>query len=203
MTNTIIFDFGNVFINLDIENGFQESLKTLGISSISEDIININEDYEVGAISTEDFVAFYAEKFPHLNKKQLINLWNIILKDFPEHRLEFLKRLKAQNRYQLILLSNTNELHIDWVKAQIPFYEAFKECFDAFYLSHEINLRKPNTDIFNFVLNTHQLKPENCVFIDDNAENIETANNMGIKTWHITPYKEDVVNLFTTQKHLF
>lgn len=125
------------------------------------------------------------------------------MKDFPEHRLKFLKRLKAQNKYQLILLSNTNELHIDWVKAQIPFYEAFKECFDAFYLSHEINLRKPNTDIFNFVLNTHQLKPENCVFIDDNAENIETANNMGIKTWHITPYKEDVVNLFTTQKHLF
>lgn len=203
MINTIIFDFGNVFINLDIENGFQKSLKTLGISELSKDIIDINIKYEIGTISTEDFVAFYAEKFPHLNKNELIDLWNIILKDFPEHRLDFLKHLKSLNKYQLILLSNTNELHIDWVKANIPFYDTFKNCFDAFYLSHQINLRKPNTDIFEFVLNTHSLNPETCVFIDDNADNVKTSKAMGIKTWHITPYKEDVVELFSTQKQLF
>jgi len=57
--------------------------------------------------------------------------------------------------------------------------------------------------IFEFVLNTNNLKAEACLFIDDNADNINTANQLGLKTWHITPYKEDVVNLFTKQKHLF
>jgi putative hydrolase of the HAD superfamily len=95
MTNTIIFDFGNVFINLDIENGFQESLKTLGISSISEDIININEDYEVGAISTEDFVAFYAEKFPHLKKKTVNKPMEHYFERFSRTSVKVFKTLKS------------------------------------------------------------------------------------------------------------
>ncbi len=203
MIDTIIFDFGNVFIDLDIENGFRQCLNTLRIPHLSEDIIEINKLYEIGAISTDDFISFYAEKFPHLTKSELIDLWNIILKDFPEYRLDFLKNLKAQNAYRLILLSNTNELHIDWIKERVPFYEDFKNCFDAFYLSHEINLRKPNANIFEFVLNTNNLKAEHCVFIDDNADNIATAKHLDIKTWHITPYMEDIVNLFSSQKMVF
>ncbi len=203
MIDTLIFDFGNVFINLDIENGFKESLKTLGISLISEDIIATNELYETGFITTDEFITFYAEKFPYLNRNQLVDLWNIILKDFPKHRLEFLKDLKSSGNYRLILLSNTNELHIEWIKANISFYEEFKSYFDAFYLSHEINLRKPNRDIFEFVLNQQNAKPEQCFFIDDNANNIKTAKQLNINTWHIIPYKEDVINLFSTQKHHF
>lgn len=203
MINTIIFDFGNVFINLNIEKAYDYALKTFKIKEITKAIIATNDAYEIGAISTDDFVKFYTDKFPHLTKLQLVDLWNIILKDFPEYRLNFLKALKAQNKYKLILLSNTNALHIDWIKANITFYEDFKNCFDAFYLSHEIHLRKPNTDIFEFVLNTHNLYPVNCLFIDDNADNIETAKHLNINTWHITPYKEDVVNLFSTKKELF
>jgi len=203
MIDTLIFDFGNVFIDLDIENGFRESLRKLRISALSEDIIHINKQYEIGAVTTDDFINFYAEKFPHLTKTELVDLWNIILKAFPKYRLDFLNRLKSENKYKLILISNTNELHIKWIQERVPFYENFKNCFDAFYLSHEINLRKPNTDIFEFVLNKNYTKAETCLFIDDNAENINTANTLGFKTWHIIPYKEDVVDLFSTQKQVF
>ncbi|GGD05591.1 HAD family hydrolase [Hyunsoonleella pacifica] len=202
MIDSIIFDFGNVFINLDIEKGFKESLLQLGINELPKDIININNSYETGKISTEEFISFYTEKFSHLTENQLVDLWNIILKDFPKQRLEFLRALKAQNKYKLILLSNTNELHINWIKERVSFYEEFKNCFDAFYLSHEIHLRKPNTDIFEFVLNTHHLKPEKCLFIDDNVDNIFTAKSLNINTWHITPYKEDITELLSKQKHL-
>jgi len=203
MIKTIIFDFGNVFINLDIENGFRKTLELLKIESLSDDIIKMNKLYEVGQISTDNFIAFYAEKFPHLNNNELIDILNLILKDFPKHRLEFLKQLKSQNNYELILLSNTNELHIKWIKENVSFYNEFKDCFDAFYLSQNIQLRKPNTDIFEFVLKTHQLKANECLFVDDNADNITTAKKMHIHTWHITPYEEDVVDLFSTKKELF
>ncbi|MFD2726417.1 HAD family hydrolase [Hyunsoonleella rubra] len=203
MIKTIIFDFGNVFIDLDIETAFKVTLEKLGISSLPEDIIEINKQYEIGKVTSEEFIDFYVEKFPYLSRTELVDLWNLILKDFPKYRLDFLKQLKDKARYQLILLSNTNELHIDWVKAHVPFYKEFKNYFHQFYLSHEIHLRKPNKDIFEFVLKENELKPNECLFIDDNADNIETAKIMGIHTWHIRPGVDDVVDLFSVKSHLF
>ncbi|WP_346882109.1 HAD family phosphatase [uncultured Algibacter sp.] len=203
MIETIIFDFGNVFINIDIDGAQKHALETFNIKSLSDEMLAFNSFYEQGLISTSEFIDFYAENFPKLTKEILIDTWNCILKDFPKHRLDFLKQLKATNKYKLILLSNTNELHINWIKQHVLFYEDFKNCFDAFYLSHEINLVKPNTDIFEFVLNENKLKPETCLFIDDNADNIKTASNMGISSWHIKPDKDDVVDLFKIKNDLF
>jgi len=203
MINTIIFDFGNVFINLDIPAAIEKTLEKLNVDSIPDEITAFNALYEQGLISTNEFIDFYLENFPNLNKTDIVDTWNYMLKDFPEHRLEFLKNLKDKNQYKLILLSNTNELHINYIKENVPFYNTFKDCFNAFYLSHEIQLSKPNKDIYNFVLTENKLKAENCLFIDDNEDNITSAKTLGIKTWHITPYQEDVSTLFETQKQFF
>ena len=203
MIKTIIFDFGNVFINLNIEAAHKHALETFQIESLSEEMIGFNSFYEQGLISTDEFLEFYSENFPKLSKEALIDIWNIMLKDFPKTRLEFLKSLHQSSKYKLILLSNTNALHINYINEHVSFFEEFKNCFDAFYLSHEINLVKPNQDIFEFVLNKNKLKAEECLFIDDNQDNINTANTLKIKTWHINPETEDVINLFNTKKNLF
>jgi glucose-1-phosphatase len=203
MINTIIFDFGNVFINLDIEDAIKKTHEAFEINALSEEMVAFNSFYEQGLISTDEFIEFYIENFPKQTKDELIAIWNIMLKDFPKHRLEFLQKLKKENKYKLILLSNTNELHIECIKKNVPFYNEFKACFDAYYLSQEINLRKPNKDIFEFVLTENNINANHCLFIDDNKANIITANDLGFKTWHITPYKEDVVNLFKTKSDLF
>ncbi|SFZ92182.1 putative hydrolase of the HAD superfamily [Flaviramulus basaltis] len=203
MIKTIIFDFGNVFINLDIEGAKNYALEKFDVNALSDEMLAFNSFYEQGLISTDEFLEFYSENFPKLSKDELIDVWNYILKDFPKYRLEFLKELKASSKYKLILLSNTNELHINWIKQNILFYEEFKNCFDAFYLSHEINLVKPNTDIFEFVLDENDLKNNECFFIDDNQDNINTANKLKVKTWHINPATEDITNLFKTKDKLF
>ena len=79
----------------------------------------------------------------------------------------------------------------------------FKNCFDAFYLSQEIHLRKPNSEIYNFVLDTHQINPKEILFIDDTKENTESAKKIGIHSWNIIPKKEDIVDLFILKKDLF
>ncbi|WP_159021038.1 HAD family hydrolase [Algibacter sp. L3A6] len=203
MIRTLIFDFGNVFINLDIDGAAKYAFETLEIDSFSEEITAFNSFYEQGLISTEEFLDFYLENFPKLSEEDLIYTWNYMLKHFPKERLEFIKNLKASGEYKLILLSNTNELHIDSIKESISFYDEFKNCFDVFYLSHEINLRKPNTDIFEFVLNENKLNADECLFIDDNQDNIETAKTLNFATWHINPETEDVCTLFETKSHLF
>lgn len=203
MIKAIIFDFGDVFINLDIEGFTQNAFKQFKIDEFSEEMIAFNIFYEQGLISTEEFLEFYVENFQKLSQEDLIDIWNFMLKDFPKHRLDFLKELKKSEKYKLILLSNTNELHIDWIKNKVSFFEEFKNCFDAFYLSHDIHLRKPNRDIFEYVLSENNLTAKDCFFVDDNKDNIKTANSFGIHTWHINPKTEDITSLFKVNRHLF
>ncbi|AXO78840.1 HAD family phosphatase [Olleya aquimaris] len=203
MIKTIIFDFGDVFINLDKEGAMKNALELFEINELSEELVAINALYEQGLMETTEFLDFYLNNFPKLSKKELIDAWNYIICDFPSKRLEFIQQLAKDKNYKLILLSNTNELHIDCIKKHIPFYEDFKACFDKFYLSHQIMLRKPNTDIFNFVLNENKLKPEECLFIDDTKENTVTASKLGINVWNNDPKTEDILDLFTIKKELF
>ncbi|OEY73206.1 HAD family hydrolase [Salegentibacter salarius] len=202
MIKTIIFDFGDVFINLDKPATMREMNKH-EIEELSESLLDINQQYEKGLISSSEFVKSYQTEYSQLQEKQFKNSWNAILIGFPEYRYQFLKKLSAEKNYQLILLSNTNEIHIDWVKENVPFFEDFKACFDAFYLSHEINFRKPDAEIYEYVLEQHDLKPQECLFIDDTRENTEAAKNLGIHTWNIEPTREDVIDLFTAKKELF
>lgn len=202
MIKTIIFDFGDVFLDLDKPATARE-LKKFEISHFSEEMLQQNRHYEKGLLTSEEFISGYCESFPKLTSEAFTNSWNAILIDFPEHRLEFLKKLKQEKSYRLILLSNTNHIHIDWVKQNISFFEEFKNCFDAFYLSQELNLRKPEPEIYRYVLEKHDLKPEETLFIDDTSENTEAAEKLGIHTWNIDPATEDVTNLFIVKKELF
>ncbi|MCF4100920.1 HAD family phosphatase [Gillisia sp. M10.2A] len=199
---TLIFDFGDVFVNLD-KVATLRAMQDLEISQLSEELLLHNLEYEKGLISSKNFLSKYTSSFSKVNEHQIVTAWNSILIDFPKYRFDFLKKLSEEKKYKLILLSNTNEIHIDWIKENVPFFEEFKTCFDAFYLSHEINLRKPDAEIYEFVLNKHHLKPEECLFIDDTKENTNAAEKLGIKTWNIHPKHEDVIDLFTVKKQMF
>ena len=202
---TIIFDFGDVFINLD-KPAIKRELIKLGIpEAISLDMLNIASEYEIGLISTETFVSHFNAKFPNITSQDLIKAWNSIILDFPEHRLEFIEALSKLNNYQLVLLSNTNDLHIEQVIENMSLrrYERFKNCFHRFYLSQEIHLSKPSPSIYEFVLSENNLQPNECLFIDDLEENTKAASKIGIHTWNINPEQEDITTLFTIKKELF
>ncbi|MGJ8593705.1 MAG: HAD family hydrolase [Aquaticitalea sp.] len=196
---TIIFDFGDVFINLDKVGAMEHALEIFEMKALSKEMIAFNALYEQGLISTDEFLEFYLDNFPKLSREQILDAWQFILKDFPQHRLEFIQKLASEKKYKLILLSNTNDLHINWIKENVSFFEDFKNSFDAFYLSHEINFRKPNADIYEFVLETHHIKADETLFIDDTEENILAASALGIHTWHIDPRTDDIVNLFESK----
>jgi glucose-1-phosphatase len=202
MIKTIIFDFGDVFIDLDKAATGRE-LQKMKISGFSAEMIEKNLQYEKGLISSEDFIGSYCTTFPQLSKDVFTSSWNAILIDFPKHRLRFLQQLSKEGKYKLILLSNTNDIHIEWVQQNVKFFEAFKKCFAAFYLSQELNMRKPDPSIYQFVLKQHNLIPQETLFIDDTLENTEAAAKLNIHTWNIDPANQDVVDLFKIKKELF
>ena len=201
MIKNIVFDFGDIFINLD-KKLFAKELQKLGVSQDSKEITPVLEQYEMGLISTEAFLTFFREKF-NISSDTLVGVWNSILLDFPKKRLKFIQELAEIKKYRLFLLSNTNKMHISWIQNnwEMKLYNEFKNCFEKFYLSHEINLRKPNNNIYEFVLEANKLIPEETLFIDDTKENTDAAKLLGMYVWNLKPGKEEVVELFT-KNHL-
>ena len=197
MIKNIIFDFGDVFINLD-KKLFAEELQKIYISQKPEEMLPILQQYEMGLVSTDKFLTFFEERL-HVSQDKLKRAWNSILLDFPKERLRFIQNLSESKKYRLFLLSNTNDLHISWIQKNwgMEQYNAFKICFEQFYLSHEINLRKPNNNIYEFVLTTNDLAPKETLFIDDTKENTDAAKALGIHIWNLKPGKEDVLELLT------
>jgi len=188
----VIFDLGGVIVNIDINAGFQR-FKSIGIGLDQEPhhIIKNNDvflRYEVGQISTEVF-RDELRKISNQNFKdfEFDEAWNSIIKDFPIENISFLKRLKTE--YRTFLMSNTNELHIKHCSQKLSDNfdcNKFDDLFEKVYYSHTSGMRKPNNDFFEHILNENGLKAENTLFVDDFIENIETANQLGIKTFHIT-----------------
>ncbi|MDC0008330.1 HAD-IA family hydrolase, partial [bacterium] len=105
--------------------------------------------------------------------------------------------LAATKKYRLFLLSNTNAIHIRKVIEIMgnDRFQRFKRCFEQFYLSHEIGLRKPNADCYEFVLNRNKLIAAETLFIDDTEPNTVAASQLGIQVWHLQVGKEDVSEL--------
>lgn len=192
----IIFDFGDVFISLD-KNATNNELKKLGLKEFTLKMQEENMKYEKGLISTDAFIDFYLKEFSKSTRNELIKAWNAILLNFPTYKLEFLEEISK--KYRVFLLSNTNDLHIEEAKIILGevFYNRFVACFEKVYYSHEINMRKPDKEIYTSVMQENNLNSVETFFIDDTKENTDAALELGIQVWNINPEKDDVVNLYS------
>ncbi len=187
----IIFDFGGVVLDIDpqltvnefIKLGFKDFDKLL-TPEFTEEIIG---KFERGILTPEVFRT-KLKSFLNIDvtDQQLDDAWNSLLYDTPRERIEIIEEVKKN--YQIILLSNSNEIHYDlFVRdLQLRFgYREFDELFHKAYFSFDLHLQKPDPDIYEFVINQHGLVPENTLFIDDKTENIEAAKKLGLKTYQL------------------
>jgi epoxide hydrolase-like predicted phosphatase len=196
----IIFDLGGVIINLDIPLTIKEfnKLSRKPFESIYTQLQQspVFDQFDKGEISEVDFfnVLNHALEDSIQNEK-LLFAWNAMLLDFPIHRLELLEQLKP--KYRLFLLSNTNETHVTEFEKQLFNMHGHKNLepfFEKVYYSCRMNMRKPNADIFEFVLKKNGLNPSETLFIDDSPQHVEGAVKIGIKAV-LLKKEEDVVDL--------
>ena len=199
MIDTIIFDFGDVFINLDKE-GTINGLKKLGLSEWNSELNELNLQFEKGQISEENFLQGLQKQVPNASPEDILIAWKAVLLDFPLRRLEFLQKLSE--KYRLFLLSNTDSIHIDSFEQEngVSFYSDFYQCFEKVYFSFEMGMRKPDPEIFSYVLTTHNLSAKHTLFVDDKKENTDAALSLGIQVWNLQVGQEDVVDLFNKKE---
>jgi glucose-1-phosphatase len=189
----IIFDLGAVLYDIDFKKT-AEAFKSLGFSDFDNmysqyHVDEVFEKVEIGAISQEAFCDALMQKNSYaVTPQQIIDAWNAILVGWRKASVEHLQVL-AQ-KYNLYLLSNTNKIHQDAFLASFEKetgFTNFNSFFTKPYYSHEINLRKPNANIFEFVAADANILPEETLFIDDSYPNIDAAKLLGFKTHLLLP----------------
>lgn len=201
MINTIIFDFGDVFVNLNKETSI-EAFKKLGLDGPNEELVALNTEFETGKISEEQFLDGFRKFIPNAKLDEIKAAWNSLIGDFPLHRLEFLQLLCG--KYRLFLLTNTDSIHIDYFEQNVgmTFSRDFYGCFEKVYYSYEMGRRKPDREVFEYIIRKHGLNPARTLFVDDKKENTEAAAAAGLRVWNLQPGVEDVVDLFEKKYHM-
>lgn len=184
----LLVDFGGVLINLDRQRCI-DNFKKLGLFDADKllDVYHqqgIFMQQEKGLITSADFRNGIREKIGKIvTDRQIDTVWNSFLVDIPTYKLDLL--LKLREKYVVYLLSNTNEIHWRWsCKNAFP-YRGFRveDYFEKIYLSYEMKMVKPDTEIFEAVLADTDIDPRQTFFIDDSEANCETARALGISTY--------------------
>lgn len=182
----IIFDLGGVLLDIDYHLT-RDAFIQLGVQNFDEMYSQAEADelfqkLEKGTISAGEFYeALNMRAQLNLSVEDITRAWNALLLDFRESSLEYIAKLKS--RANLILLSNTNEIHRDAfreiynrTRREQPFEEYFHHCIYSF----DIGSRKPDEEAFQWVIDQTGIRPEETIFIDDSPQNIDTAEKMGI-----------------------
>lgn len=198
----IIFDLGGVILNIDYSKTI-EAFKAMGINNFDELYTQASQTLlfdriEKGAIANNVFLVELQQILPSgTSLKAIEDAWNAMLLDLPQERLELLNALKK--KYNTVILSNTNQIHVSAFHKIIKMenkIDSLDPFFDSVYFSCELNLRKPEPEIFKYVCEKQGFLPEETLFIDDSAQHIEGARTIGLHAYLLE--KEDLVDLFDT-----
>ncbi len=192
----IIFDLGNVIINID-SNRTVNAMKEMGFDNFEESYTLLRQSdlfdfLEKGLITPEKFhIDLQAHFNNHVSAAKIDDAWNAMLLDFPKKRIKLLQNLKS--KYRLFLLSNTNIIHYHKYNQDLKYQYGIelKSLFEKVYYSFDMGMRKPDLEVFKYVIKDSNLKPIETLFVDDSAENIESANKLGLKTLFIDVSRGD------------
>ena len=184
----VVFDLGGVVFRLDKMIAIQR-FKEIGVTRVEEFLDNYAQkgifgDLEAGKLTAEQ----YRDELSRITgqpftMEQLEYAWTGYAAELYQRNFDALRRLRREG-FPVALLSNTNPFMMRWARSSAfdgngPGLDYY---FDHLYLSYEMRMMKPATEIFQAMIDGEQTAPENILFIDDSARNCEAAAALGIKT---------------------
>lgn len=194
MIKNIIFDIGNVILNFRTVNVIKEFTSDKEKQNfIYNNIINSpewlkNSLIDTGYLTKEEAIEIVKDRTNHIDDELIEKFWNNY-NDYSEvnnNVLDLIKKLK--DNYRIYLLSNINPYTHEKVKKSNLF-----ELVDGYILSYEVHKIKPYEGIYYELKNNYNLEFEECLFIDDNVNNIQTATKLGIKPGKVNPDDYDSI----------
>ena len=188
----IIFDFGGVLIDLDIDDCKAAFRRDLGYEKI-DDILDpchqkgIVGDMEEGVITADEFrAAVLKDARPGARPEEVDDAFMHILAGIPAYKGPLLNRLAES--YDIYILSNNNPI----VSQHMPELFAgvgvdFGKLFKKSFLSFEMKALKPSASFYKTVLDQINLPSEDLLFIDDSQRNVDGAIAAGLPAVYYAP----------------
>jgi putative hydrolase of the HAD superfamily len=194
MIRGIIFDYGNVIAEFHPERFLaaiapRSSLSPSELKRLFYHDASLVVHYESGMIDSEEFFRRVVEACRlKISQEEFHLAFTNIFTPIPATQ-SLIKRLKPH--FKLGLLSNTNPWHYE---AEIATLEVFP-LLDAVTLSYEVGAMKPAEKIYRDALGKLQLKADECVYIDDIAENVEAARRLGMHAIQYVSHEQLLASL--------
>lgn len=184
MIKLIIFDLGKVILDFSFAS-VAEGLASASDDALYRDPANIADYllkhgndiavmYETGRISSREFFNSIKNSFAlDLSFDQFKRIWSDIFRE-NEGVAALIEKLKRD--FSLFLLSNTNELHFEFISKNFPIVHRF----DTWILSYEAGVMKPDPQIYRIALDKAGVSAEEAIFIDDTKGHVLGAHGLGI-----------------------
>ena len=180
MIRNVIFDFGQVlirFVPYEIASCYVENEAD---RRLLEQVVfdrKYWEKQDAGKITNEEMIASVSADLPerlHKVAADIVETWIYHLPPMPGME-DLLAELAGKGK-RLYLLSNIGKTFIA-KKDEFPILKRFDGCI----FSADVGYIKPAKEIFECLCKTYALDPAECLFVDDNADNVAAANSYGIK----------------------
>jgi HAD superfamily hydrolase (TIGR01509 family) len=191
---TIIFDFGNVV-------GFFDHCKTLRrlerFTDMPGEIMYreiylgpLEDEFESGRIGAEEFLDIFRDRCRLTCDNQTLAA---AIEDIFEPNPEICDLIpKLKGRYRILLGSNTNPIHSRHFRQQ---FQDILSHFRGLVLSHDIGARKPRASFFEHCVALAECPTQECLFVDDLADNIAGARAAGLQGVVYSPGQDFVGQL--------
>lgn len=184
----IVFDVGKVLVYFEpdwIMNklGFEEETKAVLRKAMFED--SLWNEVDRGVMTIEELVSAFAKNAPAYEKEireTYLHVGDSI--ELLPHAVEWTSSLKERG-YHLYIISNYGEYTLEQTKAKMDFLQYM----DGAIFSYQYQIIKPDVRIYEQLLKNYDLRAEECVFIDDKAENVEAAKAAGYQGIVFTDYE--------------
>jgi HAD superfamily hydrolase (TIGR01509 family) len=189
----ILFDLGKVLIDFSLDPMFRKccafSTKPLEFEHIFRDS-RLAYQYETGNMTTAEFHAHLcAAGGLFMSLAEFRAAWSSVFA--PELIVSEKLIQSLRKRYPLILVSNTNEAHAEYLCARYPILGYFNHKVFSF----EVRSMKPDSRIFEHAITLSGKRPESLFFTDDREENVRRAREMGMEAHQFRSESDLIVAL--------
>ena len=178
MIKHVIFDLGNVLVHIHPQQTMQEFAERCNLSRNAIRFFYLSDihlGFMEGRYDPSHFFQQMMEKFPcNISQQEFFNIWSKVIGESKVGISELVQQLST--KYKLSVCSNTDPMHWQIALKKLDFIQYFQN----YFLSFQMKLNKPDPEVFNLILKNLQATGEECVLIDDTAENIQVATAFGM-----------------------
>ncbi len=178
MYELILCDMGGVLVDVESDRLLHWMSQSMGRSLEEVERAVYHPElllpFELGQITPRDYYTGLKKALElSWTYEQFVSMWNGVLKENSEV-LPLIERLRK--RHKLIALSNTNTLHLEYMRTSLPTLSLLHD----WIASCEVGLRKPDPAIYALAVARGGARPSTTIYIDDRPELVEAGRRAGL-----------------------